>query len=592
MLYLRNSVDWFFVGNCLEVKSLPTPLPALHISPEVPEYPVGANVDLRCQSNEPGVIPAWSKLGGGLADNVQNRAGRLTIYNAKTENEGTYRLGRPAKGRGALASPTSQTPLLSHPGMQHRPGGTRLLLLEQTGRQPTVQRRRIQRRFPPPVPVISRSINQSINGLSLQKSIQLNSVGAIDAGTYICTANSQQRTLDVAIVLVVTGIIPYFTQAPNSYITLPTLPDAYLQFSFEVSFKPENNYGLILYNGHREKERDGDFISLSLDNGVPEFKINLGPGTATTTVRGNGTLGERQWHTIKVVRNKKRSKWLAEGEQTLIDRGWAAVIMFVDGAGPFIGENEGKYYGLDLAEPLFLGGVPDYDNISPEVNIDVGLVGEQRFVRRYWASPFYAALFAGCISKFKIGYNFQDILRDALNSTGITNCETCTENKCQHRGTCQEALTTEGYTCICSAMFSGPTCDKRKGEACSPYACGVGKCIDTDYGFQCQCPLGRSGRNCEKTVQVYEPAFRDNAYIAYPPPRPLKRTKIQMRIKPRSVDDGVLLYAAETAEGHGDFISLTIKDRHLEFRFDNGKEVVCLNAYTVLIRTRSVLPQN
>ncbi|XP_048518731.1 basement membrane-specific heparan sulfate proteoglycan core protein-like [Dendroctonus ponderosae] len=44
-----------------------------------------------------------------------------------------------------------------------------------------------------------------------------------------------------------------------------------------------------------------------------------------------------------------------------------------------------------------------------------------------------------------------------------------------------------------------------------------------------------------------------------------------MRIKPRSVDDGVLLYAAETAEGHGDFISLTIKDRHLEFRFDNGK---------------------
>lgn len=107
--------------------------------------------------------------------------------------------------------------------------------------------------------------------------------------------------------LVVTGIIPYFTQAPNSYITLPTLPDAYLQFSFEISFKPENNYGLILYNGHREKERDGDFISLALDNGVPEFKINLGPGTATTTVMGNETLSERQWHTIKVVRNKKRS---------------------------------------------------------------------------------------------------------------------------------------------------------------------------------------------------------------------------------------------------------------------------------------------
>uniref|UniRef100_A0AAR5PFS0 Basement membrane-specific heparan sulfate proteoglycan core protein n=1 Tax=Dendroctonus ponderosae TaxID=77166 RepID=A0AAR5PFS0_DENPD len=513
----------------LEVKSLPTPLPALHISPEVPEYPVGANVDLRCQSNEPGVIPAWSKLGGGLADNVQNRAGRLTIYNAKTENEGTYRCEATGQQGNYYKDFTLNIKASDDPLRDEVP-----LQVQRAKRHSSVILE-CNTDLEEPVSYFWSKQGGSLpfNVDEYSKSIQLNSVGAIDAGTYICTANSQQRTLDVAIVLVVTGIIPYFTQAPNSYITLPTLPDAYLQFSFEVSFKPENNYGLILYNGHREKERDGDFISLSLDNGVPEFKINLGPGTATTTVRGNGTLSERQWHTIKVVRNKKR------------------IIMFVDGTGPFIGENEGKYYGLDLAEPLFLGGVPDYDNISPEVNIDVGLVG--------------------CISKFKIGYNFQDILRDALNSTGITNCETCTENKCQHRGTCQEALTTEGYTCICSAMFSGPTCDKRKGEACSPYACGVGKCIDTDYGFQCQCPLGRSGRNCEKTVQVYEPAFRDNAYIAYPPPRPLKRTKIQMRIKPRSVDDGVLLYAAETAEGHGDFISLTIKDRHLEFRFDNGK---------------------
>lgn len=50
--------------------------------------------------------------------------------------------------------------------------------------------------------------------------------------------------------------------------------------------------------------------------------------------------------------------------------------MFVDGKGPFIGENEGKYFGLDLSEPLFLGGVPNYDNISPEVDIDTGLVGK------------------------------------------------------------------------------------------------------------------------------------------------------------------------------------------------------------------------
>lgn len=131
-------------------------------------------------------------------------------------------------------------------------------------------------------------------------------VGAIDAGTYICSATSQRRTLDIPIVLVVTGIIPYFTQAPNSYITLPTLADAYLQFSFEISFKPENDYGLILYNGNRENDKGGDFIALALDNGIPEFLYNLGPGTPTTTVRGNESVADREWHTIKVVRNKKR----------------------------------------------------------------------------------------------------------------------------------------------------------------------------------------------------------------------------------------------------------------------------------------------
>ncbi|KAL1514177.1 hypothetical protein ABEB36_003476 [Hypothenemus hampei] len=515
------------------VKSLP-PMPTLHISPETNEYHVGSYIDIKCQSNEPGVIPAWSKLDGGLAENVQNRAGRLTIFNAKPENTGSYRceatgqMGNYYKDHSLLIK---DDPLRDEVPLQVQRAKRRASVLLECNTD-----------LEEPVSYLWSKQGGSLPFYIDQNSkiIQLNSVGSIDAGTYICSATNQRRTLDIPIVLVVTGIIPYFTQAPNSYITLPTLSDAYLQFSFEISFKPENDYGLILYNGNRERERDGDFISLALNNGVPEFRFNLGPGTPTTIVRSNESVAEREWHTIKVVRNKKR------------------VIMYVDGKGPLIGENEGKYFGLDLSEPLFLGGVPDYENISPEVDMERGLVG--------------------CISKFKIGYSYQDILHDSLNSTGITNCETCTENKCQNRGTCQEALTTEGYTCICPPKFSGPTCNKRKGQACSPYSCGIGKCVDTAYSFACQCPLGRGGSQCQKSIQVYEPAFKDNAYMAYPPPRPLKRNKIEMKIKPRSVDDALLLYAAETNEGHGDFISLTIKDRHLEFRFDNGKGPVVIRS--------------
>ncbi|XP_030745032.1 basement membrane-specific heparan sulfate proteoglycan core protein isoform X3 [Sitophilus oryzae] len=508
-------------------KSLPSNTPALHISPSQTEYDAGETVDLNCQSNEPGVIPTWSKLSGGLAENVQNRAGRLRINNVRADNEGVYRCEATGQ-RGTYYKDLT------------------LYIRDNESRDEIPIKVQRAKRTASVLLVCDTDLEEPVSyywskqGGTLphyvdeyNKQIQLNSIGAIDAGTYICSATSQSRTIDTPIILVVTGIIPYFTQAPNSYISLPTLPEAYLQFSFDISFKPENDHGLIVYNGNREKDKDGDFISLALDNSYPEFKFNLGPGTTTTTVRASEPITKREWHTIKVVRNRKR------------------VILFVDGKGPYIGENDGKYFGLDLSGSLYLGGVPDYNIISEETMMDRG--------------------FVGCISKFKIGYTYQDILQEALNSTGLTNCETCTESRCENQGACQEALTTEGYTCICPAGFSGPTCNKRKGEACSPYSCGVGRCVDTENGFECQCPLGRGGKYCEKTIQVMEPAFSNNAYIAYPPLKPLRRTKIEMKIKPRDTNDGVLLYAAETNEGHGDFISLSIKDRHLEFRFDNGQ---------------------
>lgn len=122
--------------------------------------------------------------------------------------------------------------------------------------------------------------------------------------------------------------------------------------------------------------------------------------------------------------------------------------MYVDNDGPFIVTAEGRYLGLDLSEPLYLGGVPNFQRISPEAKAYKG--------------------FVGCISRFKIGSVFQDVVNDAVSKQGITTCETCTENPCQNQGVCQEALSTEGYTCICPAKYSGPTCNKLKGEACSP----------------------------------------------------------------------------------------------------------------------------
>lgn len=105
----------------------------------------------------------------------------------------------------------------------------------------------------------------------LQNKLKLTNVKAEDAGTYICVGNNGESRVEVPTVLVVTGVVPNFSQAPESYIAFPPLPDSYLKFNIEISFKPESYDGILLYNdesGHG----NGDFIVLSLVNGYPQFK--------------------------------------------------------------------------------------------------------------------------------------------------------------------------------------------------------------------------------------------------------------------------------------------------------------------------------
>lgn len=71
--------------------------------------------------------------------------------------------------------------------------------------------------------------------------------------------------------LVVTGVVPHFSQAPQSFIALPPLPDSYLKFNIEISFKPQSYDGIILYNDE-SNHGNGDFILLSLNRGYPHFR--------------------------------------------------------------------------------------------------------------------------------------------------------------------------------------------------------------------------------------------------------------------------------------------------------------------------------
>lgn len=57
--------------------------------------------------------------------------------------------------------------------------------------------------------------------------------------------------------------------------------------------------------------------------------------------------------------------------------------MYVDGEGPFSEQSKGKYIGLELTEPLYLGGVANFNEISPEANGYAGGFVGNKFVSIY-----------------------------------------------------------------------------------------------------------------------------------------------------------------------------------------------------------------
>ncbi|KAK9737087.1 Laminin EGF domain [Popillia japonica] len=529
--------DYIDVEIQTDHRSIPPPsqpshpvAPELTISPSSYDVKYGDFLDLHCRSNEPGVILTWSKLNGRFADNIQSVGGVLRFVSITTENNGVYR----CETRGASGYyykdytveiiDTVQEPTAPPLNIQLAPQGESIFMECKTDLEEPVSYQWSKQ---------GGELPHDVNAYS--KLLRINDLTSHDAGTYVCSASNGRQDVTTPTVLVVTKIVPYFAQAPNSYLALPTIPDHYARLNFEISFKPESDYGLILYNGNNKRK---DFISLAISGGYIEFKFNLGHDT--TTLVSHEPVQKGKWHTVKVRRDRKTG------------------IMYVDGKGPVTETGKGKYSGLTLIEPLYLGGVPNYHNIPADIDIKSG--------------------FVGCISQLKVGHNYYDLLREASAKTGVTICETCQENPCQNQGVCQESLSKEGYTCICTEGFSGPTCNKVVSESCTPYTCGVGRCIDNEYSYECHCPLGRAGSHCEREVSIYEPAFTKNAYVAYPALKLPRRLKINLKIKPKDLTDAILMYSAQDSEGHGNFISLAIKDEHVEFRYDVGNGPVIIRS--------------
>jgi len=121
-----------------------------------------------------------------------------------------------------------------------------------------------------------------------------------------------------------------------------------------------------------------DFVSLGLRNGYPEFRYDVGTGSAILISPKPVTLGE--WHTVRISREKRN------GTLTILNnKGNNESI--VRGSVP-----DGRLLGLDLRGPLYLGSVPTEraaDNLMRNDTL-LSIVRQQTGLRNG---------FVGCISR-------------------------------------------------------------------------------------------------------------------------------------------------------------------------------------------------
>ncbi|TDH10905.1 hypothetical protein EPR50_G00079800 [Perca flavescens] len=362
-------------------------------------------------------------------------------------------------------------------------------------------------------------------------------------------------------------VIKYFIPSfgGQSYLAFPTM-SAYHTVRIAMEFRASDMTGILLYNGQEGKK---DFISLALVNGKVELRFNTGSGTGTVVSKVQ--INQGRWHHLVVTRNRRNA------------------MLSVDNEPHIEGESPRGTDGLNLDTDLFIGGVLEEmkQDVRERTAVATGLVG--------------------CIRLLDVNnrvLNLQESEGDSLYGSGVGECgnNPCQPNPCNNGAACQ-VKEAEMFHCKCSKGFWGPTCADVH-DPCEPNRCHPSSQCQAlpEGGYKCECPMGREGRHCEKVAErrgAYMPLFNGDSYLE------LKglhlyghdlRQKVSMTVILMANDsNGLIFYNGQKSDGKGDFISLSLNNGILEFRYDLGKgpatirskEAIQLNVWNTIDLERS-----
>ncbi|CAB4004460.1 pikachurin isoform X2, partial [Paramuricea clavata] len=202
----------------------------------------------------------------------------------------------------------------------------------------------------------------------------------------------------------------------TSFLELPPLgKDAQDSIEAELEILPLEGTGILLYNGW-ERNKIGDFISLSIQDGFPELSFDCRSGPVK--IRTLKSIKMYAWNKIKFFRTGRL------GSLTLNDDHSAMAL------------SPEPRSALTLNRNLMVGGISE--EMRSEVDINVG----------------FHKGFTGYIRNLKIQGKEVDL--NSIPKSVKKN--PCLSSRCEHDGQCVQDG--EGYSCLCKAQYRGRHCSE------------------------------------------------------------------------------------------------------------------------------------
>ena len=276
----------------------------------------------------------------------------------------------------------------------------------------------------------------------------------------------------VFVLLGVSVTVPSFTTLHNyaSYLEYKSPETGSKSFDVMFQFRAESTVnGLIVYVGQNTYLGGGDdFFAVGINNDKLVLQYNLGSGVANIESAQNIST---DWHVVTAGR-KGRNGYL-----------------YVDGSVTY-GQSPGELAGLNIFTPLYVGGVPSFNQLPNVVLFKKGFLGSVYNVAIRLDGRTYQLSTSGSSSPDK--WNIVEGLNVKNESF-----DDCKKEPCKNGGICSGMGAT--FVCNCTDGWEGLYCTGRKVPCIGYNPCSLtSTCRPHGVSVKCDCSLGLTGEFCKQ----------------------------------------------------------------------------------------------